>query len=70
VSCSVFFVFSNFKIFYINILKHLIVDFFFYIKIYIFTIISKYTVAIFRHTRRGHQISLRMVVSHHVVPGT
>jgi hypothetical protein len=27
------------------------------------------TVADFRHTRRGHQISLRVVVSHHVVTG-
>jgi hypothetical protein len=35
----------------------------------IFIIICKYTVAIFTHTRRGHQISLRMVVSHHVVAG-
>jgi hypothetical protein len=32
-------------------------------------VISKYTVAVFKHTRRGHQISLRMVVSHHVVAG-
>jgi hypothetical protein len=32
-------------------------------------IICKYTVAVFRHTRRGRQISLRMVVSHHVVAG-
>jgi hypothetical protein len=32
----------------------------------LFIIISKYTVAVFR---RGHQISLRMVVSHHVVAG-
>ena len=30
---------------------------------------SKYTVAIFRHTRRGSQILLQMVVSHHVVAG-
>jgi hypothetical protein len=30
-------------------------------------IIYKYTVAVFRHTRRGHQIPLQMVVSHHVV---
>jgi hypothetical protein len=30
---------------------------------------SKYTVADFRHTRRGCQISLRVVVSHHVVSG-
>jgi hypothetical protein len=35
----------------------------------LFIIIFKYTVAVFRHTRRGHQISLRMVVSHHVVAG-
>jgi hypothetical protein len=34
-----------------------------------FIIICKYTVADFRHTRRGHQISLPMVVSHHVVAG-
>jgi Na+(H+)/acetate symporter ActP len=34
-----------------------------------FIIIRKYTVADFRHTRRGHQISLQMVVSHHVVAG-
>jgi hypothetical protein len=32
-------------------------------------IINKYTVAVFRCTRRGHQISLRVVVSHHVVAG-
>jgi hypothetical protein len=29
----------------------------------------KYTVAVFRHCRRGSQISLQMVVSHHVVAG-
>jgi hypothetical protein len=28
---------------------------------------NEYTVAVFRHTRRGHQIPLQMVVSHHVV---
>jgi hypothetical protein len=33
----------------------------------LFIIMCKYTV--FRRTRRGHQISLRMVVSHHVVAG-
>jgi hypothetical protein len=32
-------------------------------------IVYKYTVAVFRHTRRGHQISLQMVVSHHAVAG-
>jgi hypothetical protein len=36
---------------------------------YLFIIISKFTVAVFRHTRRGHPISLQMVVSHHVVAG-
>jgi hypothetical protein len=35
----------------------------------LFIIVSKYTVAVFRCTRRGHQISLQMVVSHHVVAG-
>ena len=39
-----------------------------FLKIYLF-IICKYTVAIFRHSRRGGQISLWMVVSHHVVAG-
>jgi len=42
--------------------------FFFFFKTYSF-IIDKYTVAVFRHTRRGHQIPLQMVVSHHVVAG-
>jgi len=32
-------------------------------------IVYEYTVAVFRHTRRGHQISLQVVVSHHVVAG-
>ena len=35
----------------------------------LFFIIHKYTVAVFRHTRREHWISLQMVVSHHVVAG-
>jgi hypothetical protein len=39
---------------------------FFFLKIYLF-IICKYTVAVFKHSRRGSQISLKMVVSHHVV---
>jgi hypothetical protein len=39
-------------------------------KIYLFIIISKYAVAVFRSTGRRHQISLRMVMSHHVVAGT
>jgi hypothetical protein len=32
-------------------------------------ITCKYTVAVFRHTRRERQISLQMVVNHHVVAG-
>ena len=32
-------------------------------------IIQKYTVAVFRHARKGHQISLWVVMSHHVVAG-
>jgi len=39
--------------------------FFFFLKIYLF-IICKYTVVVLRHSS---QISLRMVVSHHVVAG-
>jgi hypothetical protein len=35
----------------------------------LFIIICKYTVAVFRHSRRESQILLRMVVSHHVVAG-
>ena len=45
---------------YIYILKELFIN--------LFTI-CKYTVDVFRHTRRGHQISLWMAVSHHVVAG-
>jgi hypothetical protein len=41
--------------------------FFFFFKIYLLYV--KYTVAVFRRTRRGHRISLRVVVSHHVVAG-
>ena len=35
----------------------------------LFIITCKYTVAVFRHTRRGSHILLRMVVSDHVVAG-
>jgi len=31
--------------------------------------VYEYTVALFRHTRRGRQIALQIVVSHHVVAG-
>jgi hypothetical protein len=43
-------------------------SFFFFFKIYLF-IICKYTVAVLSYSRSGHQISLQMVVSHHVVAG-
>jgi hypothetical protein len=49
-------------------ISSLALKFFFFLKIYSF-IICKYTVAVFRHSRRGRQISLQMVVSHHVVAG-
>ena len=32
--------------------------------------VCEYTVNLFRHTRRGHQIPLWMVVNHHVVAGS
>ena len=41
-------------------------SFFFFFQRFI---ICKYTVAVFRDTRRGRQISLGMVVSHHVIAG-
>jgi hypothetical protein len=44
-------------------------DLFIITFIIILLFIIKYTVAVFRHTRRGHQISLWMVVSHYVVAG-
>jgi hypothetical protein len=44
-------------------------SFFFFFNFIYFIIICKYTVAVFRHTKRGSQISLLMVVSHHVVAG-
>jgi hypothetical protein len=35
----------------------------FFLKVYLFYL-YEYTVDVFRHTRRGHQIQLQMVVSH------
>jgi hypothetical protein len=37
--------------------------------IYLLYVSTLYTVAVFKHSRRGSQISLKMVVSHHVVAG-
>jgi hypothetical protein len=36
---------------------------------FIYFILYECTVAVFRHTRRGHRIPLQMVVSYHVVVG-
>jgi uncharacterized membrane protein len=54
--------------FFKGVHRHARFSFLFFLKIYLF-IICKYTVADFRHTRRGQQTSLRVVVSHHVVAG-
>jgi hypothetical protein len=43
--------------------KHFLVLF---LNIYLYYIYEYTAVAVFRHTRKGHQISLQMVVSHHV----
>jgi hypothetical protein len=61
--------YNNAHVLYISftVLHHAHDSFFFFFLRFI--IISKYTVAVFRCTRRGHQISLQMVVSHHVVAG-
>ena len=41
-----------------------------FLKIYLFSyFMYEYTIAIFRHTRRGYWTLLQMVVSHHVVAG-
>jgi hypothetical protein len=34
-----------------------------------FIYLHEYTIALTRHTRRGHQIPLQMVMSHHVLVG-
>jgi hypothetical protein len=39
-----------------------------YLFMYLFNI-CEYIVTLFKHTGRGHQIPLQMVVSHHVVAG-
>ena len=40
----------------------------FLLKTYLFYV-CEYTVAVFRHTRRGHQVPLKMVMNYHVVAG-
>jgi hypothetical protein len=41
---------------------------YFFLKIYLFYL-YEYTIGVFRHTRRGHQIPLQMVMCYHVVAG-
>jgi len=53
--------FFNIYIYSIYILEKI------YMLIYIYIYIMK---AAFRPTRRGHQIPLQMIVSHHMVAGT
>jgi hypothetical protein len=66
--------FSNVKISKANTAKSIVIKQLeimfevYFFKIYLF-IICKYTVAVFRHSRRVRQISLQMVVSHHVFAG-
>jgi hypothetical protein len=44
--------------------------FFSFLELFIYLFhVCEYTVTVFRHTRRGQQIPLQMVVSHHVVAG-
>jgi hypothetical protein len=61
-------IFSVFQIRRAFYLFYFLFYFFYFFKTYLF-IIHKYTVAVFRHSRRGRQILLQMVVSHHVVAG-
>jgi hypothetical protein len=48
-------------------LNKVVSQFFFFFFFKDLFIICKYTEVVFRYTRRGCQISLRMVVSHHEV---
>jgi hypothetical protein len=41
----------------------------FFLRLIFLVYVYEYTVALFRHTKRGHRIPLQMVVSHHVVAG-
>jgi hypothetical protein len=60
------FLFFSFLFFSFLFFSFLFFSFLF--KIYLLYV-CEYTVAVFRHTRRGRQIPLQMAVSHHVVAG-
>jgi hypothetical protein len=65
------FPFKNFYFFENFIYTHThVYNMYFFLKRFIYLLYKyEYIVAVFRHTRRGHQIPLQMVVSHHVVAG-
>jgi hypothetical protein len=52
----------------LSIFLYLLLFLFSFLKIYLFYK-CEYTEVVFRHTRRGHQIPLKMVVSHYVFVG-
>jgi hypothetical protein len=77
-SCVIFFFYANFKVsiymyvytyIYTHTYTHMYVCMYMCVCIYNIYNVYEYTVAVFRHTRRGHRIPLQMVVSHHVVAG-
>jgi hypothetical protein len=55
----------------LGLMYELCIFFFLFLRFILLLYISthSYTVAVFRCTRREHQISLQIVVSHHVVAG-
>jgi hypothetical protein len=56
----------SFLPFFVSFFLSLSLSFFLFLR---FIYEYEYTIAFFRHTRKGHQISLQMAVSHHVVAG-
>jgi hypothetical protein len=55
-----------------NLPEFLLCEILVFLNIYLFIHsfnVYEYTVAVFRHGRRGHQIPLQMAVNHHVVAG-
>jgi hypothetical protein len=54
---------------HISLINQSVYGVFFFFLRFIYFYLYEYNVAVFRHTRRGNQNSLQMVVSHHVVAG-
>jgi hypothetical protein len=61
----VFYVYCVFVCVHNSMYDYLVYSFRFIYSFYVY----EYTIALFRHTRRGYQIPLQMIVSHHVVSG-